>query len=223
MPAPAQAGRITLPLALQSGTTAAQLTVPLSGPSGRVYEVSFFRFYLSRLALIDASGTEYPAALLAPDGSPQPYGVALVAIDDPATHTLRLAATPGGYVGLKLGVGLAPACHQLNPMLQSAPLANESGLTWDWAGYLHLRFEGQVRQAPSAAPLFALYHLFQAEAFTQVVVPGKIEVGGAAANPSLVLDLDRMLERAALTTPSAHGADGWLMDNLASHQAFELR
>jgi len=190
----------------------------VTGASGRQYAISFFRFYVSEPALTDAHGVAYPAALLGPDGSAQPYGVHLLVLEDTSTHVLRLAATPGEFVGIELGIGLPALCHRLPPREQISPLDNASGMTWDWAGYLHLRFEGTV------AGGVVQHHLFQEMAFTRVVVPGSIRVGSQASTPMLVLDVDRLLEQGMpLTTPSAHGVEGWIMDNFERNAALVLR
>jgi hypothetical protein len=112
----------------------------------------------------------------------------------------------------------------LDPHLQVFPLNSESGMTWDWAGYLPLRYEASVRDSAAAAPVFALHHMFQAESFATVVIPGALTVGQQPVGPGLVLDLERMLDRrGGLAPQTAHGIDGWVMDNLEQNQAFALR
>jgi hypothetical protein len=64
------------PVTLNAAATAA---------SGREQTISFFSFYLSRVALFARAGAAAPATLLAPDGSTQPYGVQLVEFGKPET------------------------------------------------------------------------------------------------------------------------------------------
>jgi len=222
-PAPTQAGRLELPLTIAVGAMPAELSALVTAPSGREYGLSFFAFYVSQAALFDATGAVSPATFLAPDGSAQPYGVGLVDLANPETLTLRLAADPGNYAGLILTVGLPQPCLALDPHQQIYPLNGETGMTWDWAGYLHLRFEGSVRERGAFQAQLVAHHLFMHQNFIQVVLHGALTVDQPSP-ATLWLDVDRMLEMPAELAPNPeHGAGGWLLENLASKQGLLLR
>ena len=221
---PVQLGRLDLQLTIGVGSAAASPSTTAVAPSGREYAMSFFGFYVAELALFDSTGNVSPATLLAPDGSSQPYGVHVVDAAQTATQVLRLAVNPGQYAGLILSIGMPEACRKLDPHQQVYPLSGETGMTWDWAGYLHLRFEGSVRERASLQPQLVAHHLFQDMNFTQVVLRGPLAVDQQPGLAALWLDLDRMLEPPAPpAAPSAHGFEGWIMDNLVANQGLALK
>lgn len=109
------------------------------------------RFYVSEVALVQASGAMVPVDLVTPDRIPVAFGVQLLIAEDPDAMTLRLLAPPGEYQGLVFTWGLTDACNSGSAM-RHAPLWENSQMTWPHeVGYLFFRFDSQVR-TPSDSP-----------------------------------------------------------------------
>lgn len=103
------------------------------------------RFYLSSVELLTAAGASVPVDVVTSGGSVQPYDLFLFNADDAGAQTLRVLAPPGAYTGVKLALGMSPACDGGSPAGRDFPLSDASQMTWPHlAGYLFLRYESQV-------------------------------------------------------------------------------
>lgn len=114
-----------------------------------------FLFFLSQAALIQGD-EEIPVDLVGTDAAIEPYGVHLFDLETPGSYSFRINAPAGQYDGLKLAVGLAPACNGGNPADRMAPLNASSPMNWTWGfGYMFLRLEGTTTTTanPEPAPL----------------------------------------------------------------------
>ena len=116
-----------------------------------------FRFYVSNVRLVDASGAEAPVTL---DSSFwQGYGVALLDFENGTGNctggtlemntAVRGTANPGTYVGLKFDVGVPTASNHLNYQAANPPLSN-SAMYWSWtSGYKFVKIDGLINRADS--------------------------------------------------------------------------
>ena len=123
-----------------------------------------FRFYVSNVRLVDATGAEAPVTLDATAW--QGYGVALLDFEDGTGQCVGGSAetntavhgtvAPGSYVGLKFDVGVPTAANHLNVSAASAPL-NNSAMYWSWtSGYKFIKVDGLVNRATPATVNFHL-------------------------------------------------------------------
>jgi hypothetical protein len=138
---PAQTARLSLRVPVEFAGAPVALGSSVSAPSGSVYKLTFFAYYLGNFQLIDSAGAEHPALLVDANDEPLPYGLQLVNMDDEATEQLRLAVAPGDYRSLRFGVGAQQACNASPLAERSWPLTIESEMDWGWT-MLHLRLEG---------------------------------------------------------------------------------
>lgn len=211
------AGRLDIPVRVTSDQTAMSIGVAASGREGREYKLSLFKFFLSQPELVDAAGRAISAQFVTSDGAPLPYGLALVDAEDPASQTLRLAATAGSYTALRLGVGVPASCNHVTSADQVFPLNPDSDMFWVWGSqFMFIRLEGNSR--PSASTDWApfLYHLGFDAAFKTVSIPGQLVVGTSGAGPVLAFDVDQLLTTdAANLPPGQHTAtDEFVLKNL---------
>ncbi len=223
---PIQPGRLALPVRITVSDTALVIGEPATGPSGRQYKLSLFKFFLTRPVLVDASNRESQAELLGADGTVLPYGLQLVDADEPATQQLRLAAAPGSYTALRFGVGVPAACNSVSAARQVFPLNPDSDMAWTWGSqFMFIRIEGEARSGLEAAWGTLLYHVGYQPAFADVAVSGTLTVSAEGTGPALVLDIERLLAYPAPNLPPGKHTvpDGWIPDNLETNQVFSLQ
>lgn len=115
------------------------------------------RFYVSRLRLLKADGTEQPVTLTQ-DGLWQHDDVALLDFEDASggcangteqtRDLVEGSVAAGEYVGVRFDLGLPFEKNHRDPTLQPSPL-NLSRLFWSWnAGYKFLRLDLQSTGQP---------------------------------------------------------------------------
>jgi hypothetical protein len=164
----------------------------------RAITLNTFLFFVSQATLLQGT-EEVPVDLVLPDSSIEPYGVHLFDLEATASYSFRISAPQGNYDGLKLAVGLTPACNGGNPADRLAPLNSSSPMNWTWGfGYMFLRLEGTYTGPVALAPVSMQVHggaigaMGTGEAFLSI--PGAFAVSAAAV--PLRLDLRPILELA---------------------------
>jgi len=154
-----------VPVALNLGTVAGgqpfALGATLRAQTGAEYEVSKLRYYLSEAALVDTRGAVIRVPLAKADGSPLPYGLALVDAAVPASQSIAIMAPPGTYKAVNLSVGVPVTCptgEALNhgdASMRAAPLDVDTDMYWSRdPNYIFLKIEGQVQTAGAWKPFF---------------------------------------------------------------------
>ena len=227
-PAPsalASTGRVELPVQITVNGAPAVIGEPGIGRTGREFQLSLFKFFLSEPALLAEGGAEARAQFVTADGTPEPYELHLVDADDPATQVLHLSTEPGAYTALHFGVGVPTACNWMSGTDQVFPLNPDSDMFWTWGSqFMFIRIEGNSRASASDAWAPFMYHVGFDQAFSSLTVPGAITVGASGTGPTLSLDLDLMLQTDEDGLPSAKHSvpDGWVVDNIENNQAFTL-
>jgi hypothetical protein len=193
-------------------------------PDGTKVRLSTLRFYVSDPAFVDRDGRAIPTDLVDAGGSPLPYRVQLVDLDDPASTTLRLRATPGGYAGVRLTIGLSAACNHMNPATATGPLAASSGMTWVWMwGYVQVKVEG--KRAVSGADAWESFAAHGGSIPTSLLAPTKTAPGSIELPAATELDLELELGAALAAVKSSVDLGGGveLMEFLRDPAADVLR
>jgi hypothetical protein len=109
------------------------------------------RFYVSELSLLAVDGSSIAVDLVSSAGTPEPYGVHLVNLEEPGSMVLHVLAPPGSYSGGRFTWGLNDACNS-GDSNRGAPLSFNSQMAWPHlAGFLFLRYEAQWTADVSAA------------------------------------------------------------------------
>lgn len=219
-------GRVDMPVAIEINGLPAVVGEPGLGRGGREWRLSLFKLFIADPFLVGDDDTLHPAELVTVDGTPLPYALELVDADAEATQLLRLKAEAGSYAGLRLSIGVPAACNTMDSTAQVYPLNPDSDMFWTWGSqFMFVRVEGSTRKDAGVEWMPFLYHVGFDPAFLTLTLPGRIHVGTDTQGPSLVLDIDLMLETGgeALPTPKHEVPDGWIMDNLESNGAFSLR
>ena len=184
-----------------------------------------FRFYVSNVRLVDASGAEAPVAL---DSSVwQGYGVALLDFENGTGNctggtlemntAVRGTVNPGTYVGLRFDVGVPAASNHLNVDAANQPLS-VSAMFWSWtSGYKFMKIDGLINRA---TPFTFNFHLgstgctlatpgdFTTASCTTLNVPS---ASFAAFNPTtqaVALDLALLFAATNFDTADGGGAPG---------------
>jgi hypothetical protein len=121
--------------------------VSYTNPSGEVFTISRFRYFLSNFSLENTNGsiiTLPPAYFLVDD-----------AID--SSRTIRLDSVPAGqYKSIRFLVGVDSARNVSG--VQSGALAVETGMFWTWnSGYIMAQMEGHSKAIASPTQEF-LFH-----------------------------------------------------------------
>lgn len=225
------------PARLATATSSVTLRVEIDGAGGPVttgevvtpqvggaYNLSLLKFFFAAPVLLKTDGSRVPAQLVTPSGSPSPYGLALVDLDDPTTQSLGIAGPPGDYAGLELGVGVPAPCNAGDPTSHIFPLDADSDMYWTWGTqYMFIRVEGALQSADTWSK-FGLHVGYQ-QAYRVAQLSGALHLPSAQA-PTLHVDADRLLVAPASADPTgadSHEApDEWVADNMASHGVLTL-
>jgi hypothetical protein len=224
----ASSGRVDLPVSITINGVPAEVGAAGAGRDGREYRLSLFKFFLAEPALANAGGQETPAQLLTAQGTPAPYGVHLVDLDDPTTQIVHLSTEIGSYAALRLGVGVPSACNSIRSTDQVYPLNPDSDMFWTWGSqFMFIRIEGSTRPGADGEWTPFLYHVGFDPAFADLTIPSERAIGVTASGtgPTLSLDLDLMLATSGepLPMPKHNVPDGWVVDNLENNQAMTLK
>jgi len=153
VPQRTQGTLLSLPLKLVLANQPFVFGEPNALPDGGSLVPLNFRFYVSQVELLPASG-EAPVAVdvVTAAGVPAPYGVHLFNAEEPDSSTLRVLAPPGQYSGLSFALGVKLACNQQPPSRLSDPLSDTSQMTWPHTGgFLFLRYEARYTDASGSA------------------------------------------------------------------------
>lgn len=124
---------------------------------------SDYRFYVSEVQLIDASGRAVPVTL-AQDGTWQRDGLALLDFENGSgpcrngtaamNSSVRGTVPAGRYTGLRFTVGVPFAANHGDPTTAPSPL-NLTAMFWNWqGGYKFIKFDTATTGQPAttAAP-----------------------------------------------------------------------
>lgn len=184
-----------------------------------------FRFYVSNVRLVDASGAE--AAVTLDPSSWQGYGVALLDFENGTGNctggTLEMntavhgTADPGTYVGLKFDVGVPVASNHLNVQAANPPLSN-SAMYWSWTtGYKFVKIDGLINRAN---PFTFNFHLgstgctlgtpgdFSTSSCTTLNVPAVSFPSFGASTQAVALDIALLFANTDFDTTDGGGAPG---------------
>lgn len=225
---PTSTGRLDVPLDVTVNDAELVMGQAAATRAGSEYRLSLFKYFLTQPKLLAAGGTEVEAALVGAEGAPLPYGLQLVDADDETTQVMHLAAPAGSYEGLRISVGVPAPCNGGDPTTQVFPLNADGDMYWTWgAQYMFIRIEGFLRETTGAPENPFLHHVGFEPAFVSVTLPAALVVSEtpATASVTLGLDVDRLLEPRAGSTPSGkHDVlDGWVIDNIDDNQVFSLK
>lgn len=124
---------------------------------------SDYRFYVSEVHLIDASGRAVPVSL-AQDGAWQVDNIALLDFENASgpcrngtaamNNTVRGTVPAGQYTGLRFTLGVPFARNHGDPTVAPSPL-NLTAMFWNWqGGYRFVKFDtatSGLQTAPAAA------------------------------------------------------------------------
>jgi len=184
-----------------------------------------FRFYVSNVRLVDASGVEAPVTL---DASAwQGYGTALLDFENgtgqctggtvETNSAIRGTVAPGSYVGLRFDVGVPVASNHLNVQAANPPLAN-SAMYWSWTtGYKFIKIDGLINRA---TPFTFNFHLgstgctlatpgdFSTSSCTTLNVPSVSFASFNATTQAVALDLALLFATTNFDTADGGGAPG---------------
>ena len=211
-------GKVSLPIQVTGAGTPLATGQQVDPEGATPYKISLLKFFISEPVLLKADGSRIPGQLLDGAGTPRPYGLLMVDLEDPATLSVSLAAPSGDYAGLELGIGVPAACNGGDPTTHVFPLNADSDMYWTWGSqYLFIRVEGSAK-ADGAWSSF-VHHVGFQQAFriTQVTGAVQLTADGASA-PSLHLDIDRLLVPPTAADPT----DVWVADNFATRRVLTL-
>jgi hypothetical protein len=180
-PTPNTEQKLSFHLHTMVGTNAASYGMQFQDASGRKFNVSDLRYYISNIVLIKSDGSELPLT-------------GKVILANPSTHEYELGEVPvASYKGFKFLVGLDSATNHSDPTTYPSdnPLSIQSpSIHWSWnSGYIFMKIEGQVDTTLAAngpLDLEYFYHIgidnfkrtidFSTSAFT-VVSGSDYEIG----------------------------------------------
>ena len=203
LPKPPQAnGRLGVDLAVQLGGK------PLVfgeenrlEPKGSLMPTNL-RFYLSQFTFrkgsLDSLGT-----LTTAEGSPFPYGVHLVNLEDAASLKFAVSVPPGTYESVTFTLGLTDGCNDtFRP--RKPPLDEASQMKWPHTlGFLFLRYEGK-RSADVDSKVPDKIHMGtgsgERKFAPRVTVQGPFDVAGADSKVKLTFKLDEVLKAVQMET-----------------------
>lgn len=219
--ASANTGRLSLPISITVGDQPLRLNQRVAGGSGREYHLTALQVFLAAPRLKDDQSHWVAAQLLDDAGRPRPYGVVLVDSEkDLLAPGFHLAAPPGTYTALALGIGLPAPCNATSAHRNVYPLNTDSGMWWGPpAQFLFFRVEGRALDQGSWTTLF--HHMGFDEQYRTVVLPGTIAVGDGGPGPTLTFDLGTALD-ASPVRETAFGAP-LMADQLAAPGVFSLQ
>jgi uncharacterized repeat protein (TIGR04052 family) len=184
-----------------------------------------FRFYVSNVRLVDASGAEAPVTL---DASAwQGYGTALLDFENgtgqctggtvETNAVVQGTVAAGTYVGLRFDVGVPVASNHLNVQAANPPLAN-SAMYWSWTtGYKFMKIDGLINRA---TPFTFNFHLgstgctlatpgdFSTSSCTTLNVPSASFASFNASTQAVALDLALLFATTNFDTADGGGAPG---------------
>ena len=215
---------VTLPVEIDGAGSPLTTGEVITPAVGNAYKLSLLKFFFAAPVLLKAGGARVPAQLVTPSGSPTPYGLALVDLDNPASQSLRIAGPPGDYAGLELGVGVPAPCNTGDPTSHVFPLNADSDMYWTWGTqYMFIRVEG-TQQSASTWSNFGLHVGYQ-QAYRTAQLSAALHLPSVQA-PTLHFNVDRLLlapSNADPTGADSHQApDEWVADNMASHGVLTL-
>ena len=203
-----------MPAPLRTSGTVVELTIdpvlggqpfvhgePNVSPAGDTITPINLRFYVSEVRLLTAGGDAVLVDLVTDAGVPAPYGVHFFNAEDAGSHTLRVLAPTGAYMGVTFLLGLNGACNTLTFTDRKPPLSSTSQMTWPPPfGYLFLRYEsllaagGQGADAGVAPPRSIHMGGLPGSLLAPVItVAGQLAVApGAVVRRSLRLAMDQI-------------------------------
>lgn len=207
---------------LQNGGENLDVGEPFAFEAGRDMQVEMLRFYISRLELVQSSG------------STEVQDLALMDLADPDKSILKLDVPAGTYEGIRFGVGPDSVQNATDPttVAPEHPLSAAQDMFWTWASqYRFIRFEGRTNTTgnlgssndvllsyhPGTNPLRRTVNLDEALTVSdnaRTTVTLYIEVQGLFNGPGGVID--PVTENQSHTTPSDYAIADKLITNFAA-------
>lgn len=158
----------------------------LTTSQGVSFKVSNFRWYLSRLSLLDSTGTAVPVSLCDSAGSALPFNIHMLRADSAGTMTTYMRIYPGSYRGLTFGIGVPgttvfDTLNHSDASMHSYPLNVDADMYWGWkAGYIFFKVEG-TSFSDSARSFF--YHIGDDKRYTSLQLDQAFSVVRSTPRP----------------------------------------
>jgi len=130
---------------------------------GVPFRVSKLCWYLSRVELVDSTGTAAPVTLCDSAGHALPFGVHMVRADSAHSMAVYMRIYPGSYRGINFGIGVpgttvSDTLNHSNASIHPYPLNVDADMYWGWkAGYVFFKIEGTSTVNDTALTFF--YHI----------------------------------------------------------------
>ena len=154
---------LSLHMHMKVGANAAAYATEYTNASGRKFNLSNLRFYLSNFVLVKNDGSQLPLTNK-------------VVLASPAVHDYDLGKVPvGDYKGFKFMVGLDSITNHKDPTVYSAdnPLAIQSpAIHWSWnSGYIFMMIEGLVDStaASTGSPDYEFFYHIGMDALSRSI------------------------------------------------------
>jgi hypothetical protein len=133
-PTPSTEQMLSIHMHTKVGNQLANYNTVYTDASGRKFNISDFRYYISNIILIKSDNSEYPIS-------------GKVLLINPNDDLYNLAKVPvGSYKGFKFTLGLDSATNHMDPATypSSDPLSIQTpSIHWSWnSGYIFLKMEG---------------------------------------------------------------------------------
>jgi hypothetical protein len=178
----AATGEVRLPVEVRAGGQPLRLGEEVIGPGGGRAKWATFRAFLAEPHLLQGS-RRVPAQFLV-EGRPAAHGQLLLDAETPESLVIGLAAPPGDYTGLELGVGVPRPCNGGDPTRRAFPLNADGGMYWPWGSqYLFVMVEGDILRL----------HMGMNDLYRTARLEGALKVRTAGAGPTVVFDIDGLL------------------------------
>jgi len=234
-PVKVDTSRVVMTFDMESvaGTTPFALDSTITSAAGVQYKVSKLRFFISQLALIDASNTAVPVTMVDQAGQPLPYDLALVDYEKPASTTFRVLAPRGTFRGLAFSVGVpvvnakGDSLNHADASLQTQPLDVDNDMYWGWnPGYIFLKVEGKSFANDAWQSFF--YHVGNDPRLSRVTLDGALTPSAdGTARRTLRVDVNKLFVTPSGTnSPDIAGSStqrmahsGALVDSVANNVA----
>lgn len=189
-PAIAASQPLSLNITNLANSKGIDFTNTFTTPNGERYNISSFRYYVSKIRLVKQDGSEYAIA-----------GKYLLV--NPSTPTYALGNVPtGDYKSIKFGIGIDSLTNHSDPTIHqiSNPLAIQSpGIHWSWkSGYIFLMLEGScdTTEAKNDVQTYGqfskplTFHIGTDMMYREVVLSSNFTVGEGGKELKLEANLD---------------------------------
>jgi uncharacterized repeat protein (TIGR04052 family) len=216
-PAVLQGGsEVTIPVSVVVGDLPLNCTDSYATADGTPWTLADMRMFVSDVRVVDAAGTEVPAAIV-PDQVWQNEFVALLdfagnsgncsAASAPQNNTLRIRIPDGEFTGLRFRVGVPFAQNHADPTTLTAPL-QEMAMHWGWrGGYKFLSFDVKSGEAHAEIHYGSTQCQGEMTAITHCNRPNiaNVELQGDPRTGTIVIDAGRFVDSASIADGNCMG------------------